>query len=127
MRERMSRPSSSVPIQCAGLGAASRDGRFCDVGSAGAIQGAASATITRNKVSASPIRPGPLCLRNSRNPLIRIAPADQQTHKPNQSAGSLERKTPQSSKCNPVKEDSPARLSPEQQAARYQARKKLTP
>src|SRR5882672_7772830 len=50
VRERMSRPSSSVPIQCARDGDASLAGRFCAAGSAGAIQGANRAA--NNKMTA---------------------------------------------------------------------------
>ena len=49
MRDRMSRPSSSVPIQCAALGATRRAGKFCAIGSYGASHGAASATISKQQ------------------------------------------------------------------------------
>src|SRR5580658_9226499 len=53
-RERMSRPSSSVPNQCADDGGSRRAGRLIEAGSCGAIQGANSAKITKTMTSATP-------------------------------------------------------------------------
>src|SRR5689334_15937213 len=54
-RERMSRPSSSVPIQWAALGGCSRSGRSMLLGLCGAIHGANRAKITNTATSAMPI------------------------------------------------------------------------
>src|SRR5947209_6700886 len=53
-REKMSRPSSSVPNQCAALGGCRREGRLMLLGFCGAIQGANSAKITNSATSATP-------------------------------------------------------------------------
>src|SRR5262249_5813296 len=53
-RERMSRPSSSVPIQWAALGGWSRRGRSMLLGLCGAIHGANRAKITNTATSAMP-------------------------------------------------------------------------
>src|ERR1700692_2446609 len=53
-RERMSRPSSSVPNQCADDGGSRREGRWIDVGSCGAIQGAKRAKIIKTMTSTTP-------------------------------------------------------------------------
>src|SRR5579863_8920802 len=55
MRERMSRPSSSVPNQCAWDGVSRRTGRLMAAGSCGAIQGANSAKITNTITNTTPI------------------------------------------------------------------------
>src|SRR5271156_483298 len=55
MREKMSRPSSSVPNQCAWDGASRRTGRLIDAGSCGAIQGAKRAKITKMTTSTTPV------------------------------------------------------------------------
>src|ERR1019366_6182509 len=55
MRERMSRPSSSVPNQWACDGMARRAGRLMAAGSCGAIQGANSAKITNTMTSTAPV------------------------------------------------------------------------
>src|SRR5262245_8344678 len=55
MRERTSRPSSSVPIQWAALGGCSRSGRSMLLGLCGAIHGANRAKITNTATSAMPI------------------------------------------------------------------------
>src|SRR5271168_2793852 len=54
MRERMSRPSSSVPNQWAWEGGLRRAGRLMAAGSRGAIQGANRAKITKTRTSATP-------------------------------------------------------------------------
>src|SRR5580700_8321992 len=54
MRERMSRPSSSVPNQCADEGESRRAGRLIAAGSCGAIQGANAAKIRKMMTNASP-------------------------------------------------------------------------
>src|SRR5437660_11392316 len=54
-RDRISRPSSSVPSQCADEGELSRVGSSITAGSCGAIQGANSAKITNIRTSTTPI------------------------------------------------------------------------
>src|SRR5271169_7183080 len=54
-RERMSRPSSSVPNQCADDGESRRAGRWIDAGSCGAIQGANRAKIRKTATNTTPI------------------------------------------------------------------------
>src|SRR5579872_603294 len=55
MRERMSRPSSSLPNQCAADGPSRRAGRLIDAGSCGAIHGANTAKTTNVRISTTPI------------------------------------------------------------------------
>src|SRR5580700_1100543 len=55
MRERMSRPSSSVPNQCAYDGVPRRAGRLMAAGSCGAIQGANRAKITKTITNTIPV------------------------------------------------------------------------
>src|SRR5579885_1826338 len=55
MRERMSRPSSSVPNQCECVGGVSRLGRLMDAGSCGAIHGAKIAKIKKTMTTTTPI------------------------------------------------------------------------
>src|SRR5271169_954425 len=55
MRERMSRPSSSVPNQWGWDGASRRAGRLMAAGSCGAIQGANRAKTTNTMTSTKPI------------------------------------------------------------------------
>src|SRR2546430_4135959 len=50
----MSRPSSSVPNQCAALGGCSREGKSMWLGFCGAIQGANSAKTTNTATSTMP-------------------------------------------------------------------------
>src|SRR5579864_5318100 len=50
----MSRPSSSVPNQCADEGGPRRAGKLIDAGSCGAIHGANSANITKTTTSTTP-------------------------------------------------------------------------
>src|SRR6266852_2717778 len=66
VRDKMSRHSSSVPIQCARDGEASLEGRFWAAGLAGAIQGASRATNNRITAAANPTRAKTLWARNSR-------------------------------------------------------------
>src|SRR5215470_2955140 len=54
-RERMSRPSSSVPNQCARLGGVSRPGRSIAAGSCGANHGAKRANVTRITIRSTPL------------------------------------------------------------------------
>src|ERR1022692_73278 len=54
MRERMSRPSSSVPNQWAWDGVPRRVGRLMAAGSCGAIQGANKAKITKRMTNTTP-------------------------------------------------------------------------
>src|SRR5580693_3378124 len=54
-RERMSRPSSSVPNQCADDGESRRAGRLIEAGSWGAIQGAKRAKITKIRTNTTPV------------------------------------------------------------------------
>ncbi len=54
-RERMSRPSSSVPHQWATDGACKRAGKSMRAGSCGAIQGANKAEKTKMTTSTTPI------------------------------------------------------------------------
>src|SRR5437660_1496787 len=54
-RERMSRPSSSDPQICNSDGGASRLARLMCAGSAGAIQGAKTAQMTKNVTNTAPI------------------------------------------------------------------------
>src|ERR1700758_1370424 len=51
----MSRPSSSVPNQCADDGRSRRAGRWIEAGSCGAIQGAKRAKITKTTTSTTPM------------------------------------------------------------------------
>src|SRR5438270_4975373 len=51
----MSRPSSSVPNQCAPLGGCSREGKSMLMGLCGAIHGANSAKMMNNVTSTMPI------------------------------------------------------------------------
>src|SRR6266568_3607554 len=51
----MSRPSSSVPNQCADDGGSSRMGKWMEAGSCGAIQGANRANATKTMTSTTPI------------------------------------------------------------------------
>src|ERR1700680_198712 len=51
----MSRPSSSVPNQCADDGGSRRVGRWIDAGSCGAIQGANRAKMTKTTTSTAPV------------------------------------------------------------------------
>src|ERR1700692_471270 len=53
-RERMSRPSSSVPHQCCGEGVCKRFGRSMCAGSCGAIQGAKIAENTKMETNTTP-------------------------------------------------------------------------
>src|ERR1700731_4802438 len=53
-RERMSRPSSSVPHQCCAEGVCKRFGRSMCAGSCGAIQGAKIAENTKMETSTTP-------------------------------------------------------------------------
>src|SRR4029077_10617977 len=53
-RERMSRPSSSVPHQCCVEGVCKRFGRSMCAGSCGAIQGAKIAENTKTETSTTP-------------------------------------------------------------------------
>src|SRR3982074_160327 len=55
IRERMSRPSSSVPNQGAGGGKPRRAGRSIEAGSWGAIQGANTAKITKMVTKTTPV------------------------------------------------------------------------
>src|SRR5271165_4350085 len=55
MRERMSRPSSSVPNQCACDGESRRAGRLMAAGSCGAIHGANRAKITKTITNTTPV------------------------------------------------------------------------
>src|ERR1700716_1364363 len=55
IRERMSRPSSSVPNQCACEGKARRAGRSIEAGSCGAIQGANRAKTTKMVTKTIPV------------------------------------------------------------------------
>src|ERR1700733_2566638 len=55
MREKMSRPSSSVPNQCACDGPPRRAGRLMKAGSCGAIQGAKRAQVTKTTINATPV------------------------------------------------------------------------
>ena len=54
-RERMSRPSSSDPQICSSEGGAKRVARLMCAGSAGAIQGAKTAQMTKNVTNTAPI------------------------------------------------------------------------
>src|SRR5947208_7617899 len=54
-RERMSRPSSSDPQICSSEGGARRAARLMCAGSAGAIQGAKIAQITKNVTNTAPM------------------------------------------------------------------------
>src|SRR5437879_13552263 len=54
-RERMSRPSSSVPHQCCVEGVCKRFGRSMCAGSCGAIQGAKIAENTKMETSTTPM------------------------------------------------------------------------
>src|SRR5260221_13422933 len=54
-RERMSRPSSSVPHQCCADGVCKRFGRSMCAGSCGAIQGAKIAENTKMETSTTPM------------------------------------------------------------------------
>src|SRR5437870_2244794 len=54
-RERMSRPNSSVPHQCAEEGAANRAGRSMWAGSRGAIHGANRAKMTKITTNTTPV------------------------------------------------------------------------
>src|SRR5437763_16353237 len=54
-RDRISRPSSSVPSQCADEGELSRVGSSIAAGSCGAIQGANSAKVMNTRTSTTPI------------------------------------------------------------------------
>src|SRR5207249_10424951 len=60
-RERMSRPSSSVPNQCAVQGEESRVGSSMWAGSCGAIQGAKRAKITKITTNTTPMAANGLC------------------------------------------------------------------
>src|SRR5262249_28638339 len=53
-REKMSRPSSSVPNQCAALGGCKREGRSTLLGLCGAIHGANNAKITNTATNITP-------------------------------------------------------------------------
>src|SRR4030081_4115262 len=53
-RERMSRPSSSVPPQCCGEGVCRRFGKSMCAGSCGAIQGAKIAENTKMDTNTTP-------------------------------------------------------------------------
>ena len=55
MRERMSRPSSSVPNQCSRDGVSRRAGRLMEAGSCAAIQGANRAKITKMTTNTTPV------------------------------------------------------------------------
>src|ERR1700683_3720595 len=55
MRERMSRPSSSVPNQCACDGVLRRAGKLMAAGSCGAIHGANRAKIKKTITRTSPV------------------------------------------------------------------------
>src|SRR5258708_24627323 len=55
MRERISRPSSSVPNQCADDGVSRRAGKLIEAGSWGAIQGANNAKTRKIATSTTPI------------------------------------------------------------------------
>src|SRR5216684_6479999 len=55
MRDKMSRPSSSVPKKCACDGVSRRVGRLMEAGSCGAIQGANSAKVTNNTTNTAPV------------------------------------------------------------------------
>src|ERR1700736_5163116 len=55
MRERMSRPSSSLPNQCAAEGGSRRVGRLIAAGSWGAIQGAKIANSTKIDTNTTPV------------------------------------------------------------------------
>src|ERR1700735_4910399 len=73
MREKMSRPSSSVPNQCARDGASSRAGRLMEAGSCGAIQGAKSAKITKIKTNSTPNAASGLRRAVRRNEMAAVA------------------------------------------------------
>src|SRR6266853_3154204 len=66
VRDRTSRPSSSVPNQCCAPGGRKRSGRLWAAGSRGASHGAKTAIRTSNTVTARPQQPNPLVLRNCR-------------------------------------------------------------
>src|SRR5260370_35700182 len=51
----MSRPSSSVPNQCADEGGSRRAGRWMEAGSSGAIQGANRAKVTKITTRSTPM------------------------------------------------------------------------
>src|SRR5690348_10882398 len=60
-RERMSRPTSSVPHQCAAEGDERRVGRSIRAGSCGATHGANRARITKNSTRTTPMAASGLC------------------------------------------------------------------
>ncbi len=124
-RAKTSRPSSSVPIQCAALGEASRAGRFCAVGLVRAIHGAPSARMTSSKESTKPHRPIGLRRRNSSKVFIRSAPAGPPARRPRPSADSRQHRKQQSAECILAKADNRALRWPAPPGGRFPARRKL--
>src|SRR6266550_9535271 len=71
-RERMSRPNSSVPHQCAEDGRDRRVGKSMWAGSWGAIQGANRAKITKMRTRTTPIVARRLWLAARRNEMAMV-------------------------------------------------------
>src|SRR5450755_3613565 len=71
-RERMSRPSSSVPHQCWAEGVCSRLGRSMCAGSCGAIQGAKIAAKAKRTTRITPIAASGLCRATRGSEMARV-------------------------------------------------------
>src|SRR5260370_42573504 len=80
-RERMSRPSSSVPHQCCVEGVCKRFGRSMCAGSCGAIQGAKTAEKTKMDTSKTPTAAKGLWREMGEDQVGRVA--DSPHHSPN--------------------------------------------
>src|SRR5438552_11046082 len=72
MRERMSRPSSSLPNQCAAEGGSRRVGRLIEAGSCGAIQGAKIANSTKIDTNTTPVAARGLWRAARRNEMAAV-------------------------------------------------------
>src|SRR5215471_4313415 len=72
-RERMSRPSSSVPYQWRGDGPASRLGKLISLGSCGASRGANSANIMKTNTSTVPSAANGFLRAATRNEMAVLA------------------------------------------------------
>jgi hypothetical protein len=75
MRDRISRPNSSVPNQCEIDGPIKRDGRSMYAGSCGAIHGAKSAQMTNTVIITAPAVASRLCRAARCNAIERAAEA----------------------------------------------------
>src|SRR6266852_7930925 len=89
MRERMSRPSSSLPNQCAAEGGSRRVGRLIAAGSWGAIQGAKIANSTKIDPNTTPVAARGLWRAARRN---EMAAVDIRTKSYSQSARRTDRR-----------------------------------